>query len=47
MMENDVHPKTVQQILGHSSVKVTLDLYSHANVNQQQAALNVIKKIKK
>lgn len=47
MMENDVHPKTVQQILGHSSVKVTLDLYSHANVNQQQAALEVIRKIKK
>ena len=47
MMENDVHPKTVQQILGHSSVKVTLDLYSHATVNQQQAALEVIRKIKK
>ena len=47
MMEHDVHPKTVQQILGHSSIKVTLDLYSHANVNQQNAALTVLKKIKK
>lgn len=42
MMAEDVHPKIVQQVLGHSSIKVTLDLYSHANVRQQQACLNVL-----
>lgn len=46
MMANNVHPKTVQQILGHSSVKVTLDLYSHASVKQQEASLAVLDRIR-
>lgn len=47
MMEHGIHPKTVQQILGHSSIKVTLDLYSHASIQQQHEALDVLEKIKK
>ena len=29
MLEADVHPKVVQEVLGHSSIAVTLDTYSH------------------
>ena len=47
MMEHGIHPKTVQQILGHSSIKVTLDLYSHASTQQQLDARDVLNKIKK
>jgi integrase len=28
-LANNVHPKAVQQRLGHSSINVTLDTYSH------------------
>lgn len=31
------HPKIVQERLGHSSVQVTLDTYSHMNPNMQEA----------
>ena len=29
MMERGVHPKLVQEFLGHSSISLTLDTYSH------------------
>lgn len=28
-LESDIHPKVVQERLGHSSIAITLDLYSH------------------
>jgi len=28
-LENDIPPKVVQEILGHSSIQMTLDLYTH------------------
>lgn len=46
MMEQDVHPKIIQQVLGHSSVKVTLDRYSHANIRMQKACLQVLEGVK-
>ena len=40
MLAQGIHPKIVQERLGHSSISVTLDLYSHvAPTLQQQAAL--------
>lgn len=45
MAVQDVHPSTVQQVLGHSSVKITLDLYSHANIGMQKACLNAFGKV--
>ena len=30
-----VHPKVVQEILGHSQISVTLDVYSHALPSMQ------------
>jgi integrase len=29
LMTNHVHPKVVQDLLGHSTIAITLDLYSH------------------
>ena len=40
MLAQGVHPKIVQERLGHSSISVTLDIYSHVAPNlQRQAAL--------
>ncbi len=38
LLKQDVHPKVVQERLGHYSITVTLDLYSHVLPNIQQAA---------
>lgn len=35
--ENDMPPKTVQHILGHSSMQLTMDLYTHMNENKKKA----------
>ena len=32
------HPKVVSEMLGHSSIKVTLDVYSHASLELQKQA---------
>lgn len=37
-LEAGVHPKVVQERLGHSSISVTLDTYSHAIPAMQEAA---------
>jgi len=33
-----VHPKVVQELLGHSSIAMTLDVYSHVLPSMQQEA---------
>jgi len=33
-----VHPKVAQERLGHSSISVTLDLYSHVTGTMQEEA---------
>ena len=38
LMEQGVHPKVVSERLGHSSVGITLDLYSHVSPNLQDEA---------
>ena len=29
LLSKGVHPKVVQELLGHSSIEITLDTYSH------------------
>jgi integrase len=44
LLEQGISPKTVQAMLGHSSAKITLDIYSHVTLDlEKQAAekLNV------
>ena len=38
MLKAGVHPKIVQERLGHGSIAVTLDIYSHAVSGIQEAA---------
>lgn len=42
MLEQGVHPLVVSQMLGHSSVETTLDLYSHPSVVIQSQAANLL-----
>ncbi|MNN41005.1 Transposase [compost metagenome] len=42
LLKKGVHPKIVQERLGHSSITVTLDTYSHVLPNMQRAVLNSI-----
>ena len=38
MLKQGIHPKIVQERLGHSSIQITLDTYSHVTPGLQQAA---------
>ena len=40
LLEQKVHPKIVQERLGHSTISMTLDIYSHVLPNLQQEAAN-------
>ena len=40
MLKQGVHPKIVQERLGHASIQVTLDIYSHVAPGLQQSAAN-------
>ncbi len=38
MLKQGVHPKIVQERLGHASIAITLDTYSHVTPGLQEAA---------
>lgn len=38
MLKQGIHPKIVQERLGHSSIEMTLDIYSHVAPGMQEAA---------
>jgi integrase len=42
MLANNIHPKIVQERLGHSSIAVTLDIYSDVAPNLQADAVAVV-----
>ncbi len=42
MLQGGVHPKIASEILGHSSIAITLDLYSHVTPSIQRQAIRVI-----
>ncbi len=35
-----VHPKVVQEVLGHSQISMTLDIYSHVMPSMHEDAMN-------
>jgi len=39
MLASNVHPKIVQERFGHSSIAVTMDIYSHLMPNMQADAV--------
>lgn len=42
MIEADVHPKIVSDILGHSSIAITMDRYAHPGVDLQRKAVTAL-----
>jgi integrase len=40
LLSEGVHPKVVQELLGHSNISMTLDVYSHVLPNMQQDAIS-------
>lgn len=40
LFSQGVHPKIVQELLGHSDISMTMDLYSHMLPTMQQEAMN-------
>ena len=38
LLRQGVHPKVVQERLGHANVGITLDIYSHVSANMQSDA---------
>lgn len=45
LLINNVHPKIVQERLGHENIGITLDTYSHLIPGMQSAAVNAINEL--
>lgn len=45
LLEKGVHPKVVAERLGHSSIRITLDTYSHVIKGMQKVAVNKLDEI--
>ena len=45
MLARGVHPKVASEMLGHSNISVTLDLYSHVTPTMQRAATEALDEI--
>ena len=45
MLKQGVHPKVVQERLGHATISTTLDLYSHVYPGLQQTAAESFDKL--
>ncbi|MGB9802640.1 tyrosine-type recombinase/integrase [Desulfofundulus sp.] len=45
LLKKSVHPKIVAERLGHSSIKITLDTYSHVLPDTQAEAVSALEKI--
>lgn len=44
MLQAGVHPKVVQERLGHSTITTTLDTYSHVIPSMQKESVDKYKK---
>ncbi len=40
LLSMGIHPKIVQEILGHSQISITMDIYSHVLPTMQKEAMN-------
>lgn len=45
LLSKGIHPKVVQEILGHSSIAITLDVYSHVLPTMQREAKEAMDEI--
>ena len=42
LLRRGVHPKVVSELLGHSTIQMTLNRYSHVVPDMQQAAMDAM-----
>jgi integrase len=42
LLTDGIHPKIVQEMLGHSTISITLDTYSHVLPNMQKEAVKAM-----
>ena len=42
LLSRGVHPKVVSELLGHTTITMTLDRYSHVLPDMQQAAMDAM-----
>lgn len=40
LIDGSVHPKVVRELLGHSNISMTMDVYSHVLPSMQQDAIS-------
>ena len=45
LMSRGIHPKVVSEMLGHSQISITMDLYSHVLPTMQREAATVMESI--
>jgi len=45
LLEQGMHPKIVSEMLGHSTIAITLDLYSHVTSAMHKQAAEAMEKI--
>ena len=45
ILEANVHPKVAQELLGHSTCSITMDIYSHVLPDQKRDAISKIEGI--
>lgn len=45
LLEQDIHPKVVQEALGHTKISTTLDIYSHVSPEIMRKAANALDKV--
>ncbi len=45
MLMKGVHPKIASEMLGHSKIGITLDLYSHVTPTMQQQAADALEEV--
>ena len=42
---NSVHPKVMQELAGHYSSQITMDIYTHVNVGAKREAVAAVSKV--
>lgn len=45
LAESGVHPKVMQELAGHSSSQITMDIYTHVNLEAKREAVDMVGKI--
>lgn len=40
LIEHNESPKVIQELLGHSSISVTMDIYAHVSENSKRNTIN-------